>query len=220
MQLTSVLLARVYALFQTEDLNPKGTVFYPDVVKLLVERYEFNKYPTKEEELDESKGIEFHTGRSGTTVIEKVVILNSGIYVDTLASTDASEEILLDAMAWATKEFGLMFKPEMLKRRAYISNITFHSDAPLLDFHPTFAKVCNIMTKEVTENFGQNLKYMPSGIAMTFDPRSTNFGTSPFTLLRREGAPWDEKKYFSASPLRTKIHISLIEEMEKDLSRK
>ncbi len=91
MQLASVLLARVYAVFQIEDLNPQGTVFYPEVAKRLVERYDFHKYPTKPEEFHKSKSIEFHTGRLGETVLEKVVILSSGIYVNTGASTDASE---------------------------------------------------------------------------------------------------------------------------------
>src|SRR5450755_2119308 len=94
MRLASVVLARIYALFQIEELNPGGKVYYPDVVTWLVNGFGFQKYPTKLEDFDEAKGIEFVDGRMGDVTVAKLVILNSGIYVDTLASTDASEEIL------------------------------------------------------------------------------------------------------------------------------
>src|SRR5207248_1988463 len=113
MQLASVLRARVYALVQIEDLNPRGTVYYPDIAEALVGRHEFKKFPTKVEDFDESKGIEFADGRAKDVVIDKVVILNSGIYVDTRADTTISEAILHEALEWLASDFGLTYSPEM-----------------------------------------------------------------------------------------------------------
>ncbi len=131
MRLASVVLARFYAIFQIEDLNPGGTVYYPDVVEWLVQRFRFLKYPTKLEEFDESKGIEFASGKADGVTIEKLVILDGGIYVDTLASTDASEAILRETLTAAAKELGIYYQQDaMLARRAYISHIAFYSEAP------------------------------------------------------------------------------------------
>jgi hypothetical protein len=220
MQLASVLLARAYAVFQIEDLNPNGTVYYPEIATALVERYGFQKYPSKPEEFDEKKGIEFHEGRSGKAVITKFVILSSGLYVDTGASTDVSEDILRDVLEWGETNFGLAFRPDMLKKRAYVSNITFHSEVSLLELHPALREISAVVTQQVEENFGRKLIYEPEAVQLQFDKLTTNFGTAAFLIQRREGVPFSENKYFSTSPLKTKIHIALIEALEKQLSPK
>jgi hypothetical protein len=220
MQLASVLLARAYAVFQIEDLNPNGTVYYPEIATALVGRYGFQKYPSKPEEFDESKGIEFHDGRLRETVINKLVILNRGIYVDTGASTDVSEDILRDMLEWGETNFGFAFSPDMLKKRAYVSNITFHSEVNLVELHPALREICAVVTQQVEENFGRKLIYEPEAVQLQFDNLTTNFGTAAFLIQRREGVAFSENKYFSASPLKTKIHIALIEALEKQLSPK
>ena len=217
MQLASVLLGRAFALFQIEDLNPEGTIYYPDLAAGLVKRYGFQKYPTKPEDFDESKGIEFHTGRLGETVINKVAIFTGGIHVDTNASTDASEMILQDALTWAAKEFAIAFRPEMLKRWAYVSQITFHSEVPILSLHAVLTKISKKLSKEVNDHFGQPLEYQPVSLSLLFDTLTTQSGTAPFTIQRREGVPFSDNKYFSTAPVKTKVHFALIEQIEKEL---
>ncbi len=43
MQLSAVVLARVIAFIETFDLSPRGRVFYPDVVREIIERYQLSK---------------------------------------------------------------------------------------------------------------------------------------------------------------------------------
>jgi len=215
MQLASVIRARVYALIQVEDLNPRGRVYYPDIAEALVARYEFKKYPTKIEDFDESKGIEFADGRAHDVVIDKVVILSSGIYVDTRDDTDASDAILHDALEWLASDFGLTYKPEMISRRAYISELTFHSDAPLLYVHPVLQELCRVASSEVAHNFGQPLTYEPAAINLMYDKLQTAVGPAAFTVQRREGVPFSENKYYSSSPLKTAIHLKLLEMYEQ-----
>jgi hypothetical protein len=52
--------------------------------------------------------------------IDRLVILSSGIYVDTSADTDVSEAILQHALTWASSEFGVAYCPEMIKRPAHL----------------------------------------------------------------------------------------------------
>lgn len=218
MQIASVPLARAYAIFQIEDLNPTGTIYYPEIGEALVQRYGFQKYPSKPEDFDESKGIEFLEGRLGKVVIDKFVILNSGIYVDTMATTNLSEAVLEDALQWGATNFGVTFRPETIKRWAYVSNITFQSEVPILVLHPVLQEICSIVTQEVETNFKQKLIYEPAGFNLTYDRLTTSFGTAAFLIQRREGVPLSENKYFSAAPLKTSVHIDLLEALEKHLA--
>lgn len=219
MQLASVLLARCFAIFQIEDLNPKGTFFYPEITEAMVKRYNFHKFPTNVDEFNEVKGISFKMGRAGEYVIRDLTIYNSGILVDTSATTEISEEILRDGLLWISKEFGLAFNENMLKKKAYISQITFHSDAPILMLNSVLGKIAAICSKEVTANFGQPLQYDVGGMTIQFDPLTISAGTAPFTIQRREGVPFGENKYFSTAPVRTPMHYELIAQVENALSR-
>lgn len=214
MQLASVVLARIYALFQIADLNPVGTVYYPEVVEWLVRRHGFLKYPTKLEDFDESKGIEFIGGKAGNVTIEKMVILTNGIYVDTLASTEASEGILRETLGAAAEEMGIAYQEGMLKRRAYISQLAFYSDAPLFLIHPVFRKIGEIVSGEVNDNFGKSLPYQATAVGLNYDVTTTPLGPAPFNIQRREGAPFGDKKYFSVAPVKTNIHLQLLDMVE------
>ena len=215
MHLASVLLARYYGLIQIDDLNLNGVLYYPELIAALVERYGFMKYPTGVDTLDENKGIEFIGGRSGKRVIEKLVILDSGIYLDTAINTAASVALWHELMEWAVQRFGLTFKPEMVKRAAYVSNVTFHTDVPILALNPMLAEIGAVTTAEVERNFSRRLDYEPAAISITFDQLLTKIGTAAFTIQRREGVPFGENKYFSTAPLKTEIHLDLLERWER-----
>jgi len=84
-------------------LNPRGAVFYPDLTKALVARYNFQKFPQKLEDFDESKGVAFGFGRLGDTVIEQLVIYTYGIVLDTRISTQESRRLLEESVRVGTQ---------------------------------------------------------------------------------------------------------------------
>lgn len=219
MRLASVSLARYYGLVQIEDLNLGGTVYLPEVGAALVKRYGFLKYPTKPEEFDESKGIEFLNGRLGKRVIDRLMIIDSGVYLDTQIDTAASEELWYELMNWAVETFGITFKREMVKHVAYVSTVTFHSNVPMLKLNSIFDEIAAVATSEVERNFGRKLEYEPAGVSITYDQLQTKFGTAAFTVQRREGVPFGDGKYFSTAPLKTEVHLKLLEKWEKAATR-
>jgi hypothetical protein len=211
-------LARAFAIFEIADLDPEGHVHYPDLAAAMVQRYSFVKFPTGPDQFDEAKGINFEMGTWKDTAIAKIGIITAGLIVET-ANTDTSEALLEDALTWAAAEFRLTYKPEMLRRRAFVSQITFHSDAPLLMLNPIIEKVTNRLSKEIAANLDLALKYEPVGFAANYDKLLSGMTIAPFTLERREGVPFEDKKYFSSAPLRTQVHIELIEAIEKALTK-
>jgi hypothetical protein len=99
--------------------------------------HKFQNFPQKLEEFDESKGVEFHQGKNREPChTKKFVIWNSILVVETRSNTADSKQILEEALLWGAGRFGLNYKPGMIKRFAYVSGLTFHSDVSSFNTNP------------------------------------------------------------------------------------
>jgi len=220
MELASILLARALAWVEPADLNPRGAVFYPDLIKALVARYHFQKFPQKLEDFDETKGVTFGTGRMGGTTIEQLIIYTYGIVLDTRISTQESRRLLEEAFEWGSKELGFAYRPDMVKRWQYGSQVTFRSTAQMTGANSAVGKLAAGVAKGVADTIGENLKYDLSILSVDYDQLTRKHPLGRFSIQRRDNTPFSENKYFSDAPLPTDIHIRLLEQFEKDLSGK
>jgi hypothetical protein len=219
LQLSAVVLARVLGYIESIDLNPRGAIFYPEFTQEFVQRYKFQKFPQKLEEFDETKGVEFHQGKIGDRIIQKFVIWNTILVVETRSNTTDSKQILEEMLVWATDRFGLNFKPGMIKRFAYVSDLTFRSDVPLFDANPAATRLAAETSKAVSEIWQEPIKYEPLGVAVGHDPLSRRYGIASFTISHRAESKFSDNKYFSEAPLPTDKHIALLEEFEAEIKR-
>lgn len=217
MRLSAVLLAKVIGYVETADLSPKGTVFLPDLVKELVKRYRFQKFPQSFEQLDDTKGIEFHQGKAGDTVIQKLVIWSTILVIETRSSTADSKRILEEMLVWGADKFGLSYAPGMIKRFAYVSDLTFYSDAPILGANPPLTKLADRTGEALSEIWQEPVRYQPVIFTVGHDPMARKYEIAPFTIQRRAEARLSENKYFSEAPLPTDVHLRLLEQYERDV---
>jgi hypothetical protein len=217
MKISAVILARFFAFIETFDLNPRGRVNFPQLVSALVERYAFAKFPQKLEEFDESKGVIFQLGRTKEFAIQQVQIFDHAIYVDTSSSTTDSENFFYEVLTWLSKDMGLTFNPDMVKRKTYVSQVTFFSDAMQKVYHPAVWKIAKKLSQRVPEFYGQPLEYHPSAFMLNYDPLTIKAGPANFSIDRRADTLFAENKFFSNAPLPTEEHIALLEELESDL---
>jgi hypothetical protein len=220
MELASIILARAMAWVEPTDLNPRGAVFYPDLTKALVARYNFQKFPQKLEDFDESKGVAFGFGRLGDTVIEQLVIYTYGIVLDTRISTQESRRLLEEAFEWGRKELGFVYRPDMVKRWQYASNVTFRSTVQMTGASSAVEKLAASVGKGVADTMGENLKYDLSILSIDYDQLTRKHPLGRFSIQRRDNTPFSENKYFSDAPLPTDVHLRLLEQFERDLSGK
>jgi hypothetical protein len=220
MELSAVILARVLAYVESFDLNPRGKLYFPDVVQALVERYNFQKFPQTLEEYDESKGVEFHEGRAGNKVIQKFVIWNTLLVLETRSSTTDSKQILDEMLIWGVEKFGLTYKSDMIKHYAYISDLSFYSDVPLLSLNPALTSLATRTSQALSEIWQEPIHYDTVNLQVGHDPMVRKYGVAPFSITRRAEAKFSENKYFSEAPLPTDIHIRLLEQYESDMSSK
>lgn len=218
MQLSAVIMARVLLFVESIDLSPRGKAYFPEIVQKLVEKCGFMKFPQKLEDFDETKGVEFIGGRWGDVTIEVLKIYNTGLQVDTRASTADSERILEEALAWATSELNLQFNPRMVSRKAYVSDLTFYSDAPLLagDYSPV-SKLTQMAQRAFSEISQDNTPWEPTILTINSDQMPRKPLHAPFTIQRRSENAFSGNKYFSEAPLQTDVHIALLEQYERDV---
>jgi hypothetical protein len=214
LQLSAVILARVLGFIETFDLSPRGQAYFPEIVSKIVERYNFQKFPQKIEEFDESKGVEFHEGRIGNLPIQKFVIWTSLLVLETRSSTADSRQILEEMLLWGAANAGLNYKPGMIKRFGYVSDLTFYSDVPILSVHPALTKLAARTSVALSEIWQEPVQYEPTNLAVGHDPMARKYGIAPFSITHRAEARFSENKYFSEAPLPTDTHIALLEEFE------
>jgi hypothetical protein len=219
MKLASILLARTLAFVETFDLAPDGKVFYPDLVKAVVHRYKFQKFPQAIEDLDEKKGIVFEQGlAAGNVVIQKFTIFNTLLVLETRASTADSQRIILEMLEWGRDNLGLTFRSDMVKQWGYVSDVAFYSDAPLLAT-PALLELAHKTAGALSDIWKEKVSYEPIVLSVGHDPLARKNGIAPFTLQRRAETPFTENKYFSEAPLPTDMHLRFLEDYEKAVSK-
>ena len=219
MKLAAVLLARTIGFVETFDLSPRGKVFYPDLANELVQRYRFQKFPQELSDFDEQKGIEFLYGKAGEEVVERVQIFTNGILVDTRSNTSTSQAILEEALVWAAERFGLSYRPGMIKRYAYISQVSFHSNTPLNALSPALQRLADRLTSAVSEIHGERIEYQTAAVMVQHDPLKRKVPIAGFTIFPRAETPFSERKFFSEAPIPTDLHLELLKDFEAEIQK-
>jgi hypothetical protein len=219
MKLSAVTLARVLAFIETFDLGSGGKVFYPDLIAALVERFRFQTFPQKAEDLDEKKGVKFLEGQWNGVSVPKVEIYWNALILDTQSSTSESERILQEALVWVSEKFKLNYSPTMISRRRYLSNLTFYSDQNVLGSNPAIPKLTSSLHDKLKEITGHDLTYEATRLDLDFCRHDRQIPVAIFTIQRRIETPFSENKYYSEAPLPTDLHYELLEEFEADLKK-
>jgi len=214
LQLSAIILARVLAFIEPFDLAPKGGIYFPDLVREVAEHFRFQKSPQTLEEYDLAKGVEFLEGTLGKRTITKFVIWNNVLVLETRSSTDDSKQLIEEFLLWGREKFGLNYRPGMIRRFAYISDLTFYSDAPILRVSPLLDRIAEKATKVLTDVWQEPVHYEPIDLKVGHDPLTRKWGIAPFQITRRAETEFSANKYFSEAPLPTDLHLQLLEEYE------
>lgn len=217
MNVTAILVARVLAFIETADLNKSGRVYLPNVIAGLVKRFQFQKWPQKFEEMDESKGIEFLGGVWDGTPVEKLTIYNSGLLLETRVSTIESERILEECLLWTKDQFGISYNRGDIKSTRYVSDLTFNSQVPLLEAYAPATKLASAVSEHVSRILNKTIPYYGIRLDVDIERHPLNMPIAPFSIQRRGDTPMSEDKYFSEAPMPTDVHIKLLEAFEKDV---
>ncbi len=218
MQLSAVLLARFITFIEIAELDPRGRIHFPELSDSLAKRFGFQKFPQKFEEFDLQKGIEFAQGKWERGGVEKLTIFGGGFAAETRSSTDDSEGFLHEFLSWAATKFGIQYRPEMIKHIAYVSQVVFYAEAPILTLlsNPV-ARLSQRVSNSIEKVLKEKIHYELSGLWIGMDQLTRKMAPAAFTIQRRIDVPFSENKYFSEAPLPTEVHLTLLREFEADV---
>ena len=218
MEMIAVTKARALVMIELDALTNGGKIRLSDCIRPLVERYDFQVFPTKPEELDlDDKGVKFESGKAKGFLIDSLTIYNGAFVLDTLASTDESKAIILDLLEWGRADLGLSYEETQIRRWGYISGIVFKSDIPLIDVYSAPLQKLAAKTSAVTEETFDGLKYVPSQIWIGHDPAKRKHAVASFLITHRVNTSFSENEFFSEAPLPTHLHVDFLREFENDI---
>lgn len=216
MELLSVSRARSIWLFDVNDLNPRGKSIQNELMEWLESSYHFSKVPKSPDDLDDTKGLAFSDGefqvKEELFIRVALKIYNDGMVADTSSSTEDTDAFLKDVLESAAKEFTLTWKPDMLRRKLYLSDVFVKLDTSLGLLRPELEE----FGKTITSLLGGKTQWGFSRIAFSAEIEGDN--PLRFTLERQVARPFVENRYFSSAPFQTHVHLEMIREFEKLLS--
>jgi hypothetical protein len=179
----------------------------------------FQKFPKTLDEWSSPDGAIFEAGKLGDTAIRRLIIYNASVQVETVASTTESRRLIDVVLGWARENFDISYQGDSSVRSwAYISDVTFRSDVPLLMTGP-MERLSRRITEEMSEILEAETVYQPAGFSISHDPLLRKYGRAPFTIQRRAEALYTDNKYFSEAPLPTDVHLELLEQYERDVAQ-
>jgi hypothetical protein len=149
--------------------------------------------------------------------IPEMGIFNDGITVGTF-HTDDSEHVLEDATEWARRTFGLR-EPVTHKPRIFDSHVVVEFESSIDDALTAFSKIKgeigSAMEGTYNKSFNVGIQRLDFGIPIS-DPNQVPRGG--LLIERRIGYPFDSNRFYSLAPLRTEIHLELLQSLEGALA--
>ena len=212
-------LGRAHQILVPDEVSPIEGYYFPDAMRLVTDRYGFSQAPSNND--IKTRGMTFKGGRliSGTSKINiaEMGFLNDGIYA-TAKDTTKADFIIDDVINWAEQTIGM---------RRSITNIPRKYDnAVVVEFETSIEKCLN-MFNDLIRSYNEMLSSLYEKSTSTsfrridfaFDPTEANlFVNSSFTIERRLGSPFSSNRYHCVAPLKTEMHIELLEKFERALS--
>ena len=218
MKLLSVKQARSIWFINLVDLT-RGRSLVP-LIPGIVEKYKFQIFPTKPDELDLSKGVKFLAGSFQKDLKEMVVdltVFNDGLIADTQSSTEDSDDFLNEHLTLIATELDLVPYQEVLRSKVYLSELWVQTEKNLNALNPKLENFAKRLTSLIVGHNHHPIAFETTGITLWTDPIVVN-PPGHFRFERAENTPFGEHRYYSAAPLQTDIHIEMLEELENILS--
>jgi hypothetical protein len=220
MELLSINTAKAIWILSVNDLNPRGKNL-DGLLKWLTSKYKFEKYPASSYLEDQSKGYVFSAGsfprgsHKDDNIYVDVTIFNDGFVANTRSSTKDSDDFLSEALTLATAEFHLAYRPEMIRKKLYLSELEVKMDKSLNLINPKL----KAFTERISSLQGSvpQISYECSSIIFLPDPSVQQWRPSNFVLERKLNVPISENRYYSVAPFHTEDHLELLKLFEEHI---
>jgi hypothetical protein len=198
-----------------DDFNPTGKKLGPSIRAYLIDTFKFEKYPTRPDQLDDTKGVVFEDGefknRKDEIIKIKLTIFNFGVMGETGSSTTDSDDFLGTFLNQLHENFKISSYKDIIKNKNYYGQLYVSTDKQLELINPKLKEISDYLSKN-TIGHG-DVHYKLNGLHFWADQLPV---VKPpiFTLERQTNVPFSENRYFSAAGLETEKHINLLDRLE------
>ena len=186
MQLLSVIRARSIWIFDLLDVNPQGRHIESGLIDWMRKNYHFLKYPASIPDFNQSnEGLTFTQGAfaaSSGLISVDLSIYRDGLVAETRSSTKDTDAFIEDVLQLAVKDFGLVYRPEMIRRKHYISELNVSSQYPL-----------NRLNSRLQALAGRISSMLGNESSTLFEPASISFWTDPSLPFRQSHFIFERK---------------------------
>src|SRR5258708_153955 len=187
MELLNIQTARAVWLFDIAELNPRGKSIFPEMLEWLKDEYHFDKAPKSVEELDDSKALAFSRGTFQAAeelfVDVELKIFNDGFVATTKSSTKDTEIFLASVLESANAEFTLAYRPEIIRRKLYVSELFVRSSRDLIGINPNLSQVAEKISELLPKSARFSYEY--SGLMFSQIQGESPTSLAPFRLERK-----------------------------------
>jgi hypothetical protein len=210
----TVISAKSLWFLELRNINPRGRNLYRIIAPKLQQWYGF----VPPQEFDEEKGVRFTGGEfspsergDDLTGIELTVYQN-GFLAMSSTSTDDTDKFLEALCMRLAKEGSISFRPEMIRRKQYSSEVVAHSDMQLA--LPHLAPVYTALSENV---YAGRAEFSWFSLVLDVDPLTPGKQV-PFKFERRTSSAFNENLWYSHGPLSTSQHQTVLDAIEKALA--
>jgi len=220
MEKLSVGVARSIWLFDINELNPAGKSIFPDILVWIGEKYSFGTFPKSIADQDkEKKGYIFKVGEFQSeegAINVNFSLFGDGVVAETWSSTENGDAFLEDLLRSASAKYGLAYKPDLIRTRRYVSEVTFRLDKSLGDINPKISNFCATLNGIFARHHLSPFEM--TGMIFAPDVAATSYQPPGFMIERKQGEAFTDNRFWSKSPFTTKEHLFALEEFEKMLA--
>lgn len=212
MELFSIEFSQITKLIRlTRD---SGTVYTPDFVSFLTEKYSFTYVPADSPD-EKSPSVDFRVGKFRDHQIDKLSIYNDGFLVSAQANTAILDDFIEEAVHYVKDRFSLTEQTIYEPQIEYDSQIVVQGNFSIADGMSPLETATQKKLSDCFSKYGTDRKYEVVGFMMQSDPEITHgLNSSNFTLERRANVPFKKRLYYSVAPLKTDDHLELLRSLE------
>ena len=209
---------RAHQILVPDEVRPIGGYYLPDAMRLISDRYGFSQTPSIED-MKTTGGV-FKDGRlvSGAKKINvgEIGIFNDGVFA-TAEDTTTADFILDDLMTWAEQAVGL--RPSTTKiPRKYGNAVVVEFEADIEKRLDIFNELISSYNEMLANLYNETISASFFRIDFAFDPLEVKLSLNTrFTIERRVGSPFSSNRYHCIAPLKTEMHVALLEQFEQAL---
>jgi len=209
--------SNIVRIFKEEEPVERQRQHIGDVVEGLKVRYKFLQSPTKLEDFDLERGVEFvHGLYRGQDVIGKFRVHRNGVYCEAQLPTETISDFVEDVLEWAKIEFDISVEDAEPPSRLYLSALEVRSSVELGQALSKYSEFGKSIAQCLASYGHQVPDFEPIALTMNCDAtKLESIRPNMFSFERRADQPHDSGLYFSLAPLKTADHLALLAELDE-----